>query len=127
MMADKIDPHISIHTISSSDSEVPVSGTADLPDGTRPRCGLWQGTWDGPFEGMIYKDTQVKVGRFDCRFGPPSRWSKTVSASVELRADRDQPDRVQALIGSRGEHHAYSDAEGSDFAIVVSVQTSVLR
>jgi hypothetical protein len=127
VMADKIDPHISIRTISSSDSEVLVSGTADLPDGTRLRCGLWQGSWDGPFEGVIHKDTQVKVGRFDCRFEPPSRWSGTISASVELRADRGQSDRVQALIGSRGEHLAYSGAEGSDFAIVVSVQTSVLR
>lgn len=125
-MAETVDPKLSIVGISGSRTEVLVSGVADLPDGTRLRCGVWHGTWEGPFDGVIYQDTRTVNGRFDCRFEPTHPWIGTVSASVELRADRDQPEHVQARIGRRGEHLAYSDAQGDDFAVVVAVETRVL-
>jgi len=39
-MAEKVDPRVSILGISGTHLAVIVSGTADLPDGTRLRCGM---------------------------------------------------------------------------------------
>ena len=51
-MVEKVDPRVSIAGIVASDLAVLGSGTANLPDGARLRCGVWQGKWDGPFDGV---------------------------------------------------------------------------
>ena len=120
MKSHKVDPRLAILRLSASDNEVLVSGTADLLDGTRLRCGVWQGNWDGPFDGLMYKDTRVVDLRFECRFDLRTPWSSTISASVALTADRNQPEDVQARIGSRGERLAFTDADDCGSAVVVT-------
>src|SRR5687767_3523453 len=102
-MRTKFDPGLSITSIARQASQVVVSGEARVPDGALIRCEIWRGDFDGPFEDIRYVLARTQGGRFECHFEPSSRWRGVVSASAELRADRDQPTDVQAVIGSAGE------------------------
>ena len=125
-MRTKFDPGLSITSIARQASQVVVSGEARLPDGALIRCGIWRGDFDGPFEEIVYALARTQGGRFECHFEPPSRWRGVVSASAELRADREQPTNVQAVIGSAGERLAYADTIGKGFAQVFVVRTGAL-
>jgi hypothetical protein len=125
-MRTKFDPALSITSIARQASRVVVAGQVSLPDGALIRCGIWRGDFDGPFEDILYVLARTQGGRFECHFGPPSPWRGVVSASAELRADRDQPTDVQAVIGSAGERLAYADTIGKGFAQVFDVRTGAL-
>ena len=125
-MRARFDPGLSITSIARQASQVVVAGEASLPDGALIRCGIWRGDFDGPFEEILYALTRTQGGRFQCHFEPPSRWRGVVSASAELRAHRDQPTDVQAVIGSAGQRLAYADMIGKGFAQVFVVRTVAL-
>lgn len=121
-----MDPQISISAIRRTDSAIEIPGAAHLPDGARLRCGLWRGGPEGPFEGIMYVDTDVQANAFTCRFRPPTPWHGLVSGSVELRADPSQPHHVQDVIGPGGEELAYADTRGSGYAQIFTVASADL-
>jgi hypothetical protein len=116
----KLDPRLTV-SIKPAGSGVEVSGSADLPDGTRVRCGAWQGGPEGPFEDVSYRDTSITAGRFAVRFDARPPWLGVVSASVELRADTTQPAFVRAAIGDAGERLLYADLAGPGYRQVFAV------
>jgi hypothetical protein len=98
-----------------------VSGTANLPDDTVLRFGLWRGGRDGPFEALKEREGAVKSGRFVVSIGTGEDWRGLVSASVELRADRTQPPAVRRILGDAGEALSYVDLGGPGYRQVFAV------
>ena len=93
---------------------VAVTGRTELPDGTILRTGLWRGSYEGPFDHITYTTTTVRDGQFVAEFTAPS-WTGETTASVELRADHEQPDAVRAVIGPTGEKVAFADTIGRTY------------
>lgn len=98
-----------------------MEGTCQLPDGTVLRCGLWQGRFDGPFDGLVTAEVAVRDHRFGAQFTDAGGWTGPVSASVELVADGRQPDEVRRVIGDAGEALAYADVTGPGYRALVHV------
>ena len=115
-----MDPSLTV-VIETAGSSVHVSGSANVPDGTRVRCGAWRGGPEGPFEDVSYHDTAVDAGRFAIRIDGRGPWLGVVSASVELRADETQPEFVRAAIGDAGERLLYADLTGPGYRQVFAV------
>jgi hypothetical protein len=100
---------------------IEISGTANVPDATRLRCGVWRGGPEGPFDDVMHEDTAVKAGRFAVTISTSRPWLGVVSASVELRADATQPAVVRAVLGDAGERLAYADLVGPGYRQVFAV------
>jgi hypothetical protein len=106
---------------------IKIFGTANLPDGTRVRCGVWRGGPEGPFDDVMYQDTAVKAGHFAVSIYTSRHWVGVVSASVELRADGTQPEAVRAVLGDAGERLDYADLAGPGYRQVFAVTSLDIR
>lgn len=93
---------------------VAVTGRTELPDGTILRTGLWRGADEGPFDHITYTMTTVRDRQFVAEFMAPS-WTGQTTASVELRANHEQPDAVRAVIGPTGEKVGFADSIGQTY------------